>query len=233
MSQKQFWLMPALDSDDLELVVKLVASVGDMSFIKGFKLGFILGLTHGLPEVVKRLKDVTEKPLIYDHQKAGTDIPATGAQFAQVMVRAGIDEAILFPQAGPETSRAWIKSLKKHGIGVISGGLMTHPGYILSEGGYLADERIPEMYRLAQDEGVNSFVVPLTRPDATRAIFPAGSLSADMTFYSPGFGAQGGDPAAFDFISRHCIIAGRSFFAAPDPRAYVLQVQAQLEGSVR
>lgn len=227
MGSKTYRLMPALDIMDLEQAVALAKAVGDLDFILGFKIGFTLGLTHGLPETVKRLRGVTDKALVYDHQKAGTDIPATGEQFADIMAGAGIDQAILFPQAGPVTNRAWIKGLVSRGVGVISGGLMTHPGYILSEGGYIGDDRVGAMYGLAREEGVTSFVVPLTRAAATRALFPGDNRG--LTFYSPGFGAQGGDPAGFDFIQDHCLIVGRSLLASADPRGWVEQVQTGLE----
>ncbi len=63
---------------------------------------------HGLPAVIIAARKHTDKPIIYDHQKAGTDIPDTGRNFARVVKKAGVDTVIFFPQAGPETARAWI-----------------------------------------------------------------------------------------------------------------------------
>ena len=78
---------------------------------------------------------------------------------------AGIDAIILFPQAGPETERAWIEYALEENLGVIVGGLMTHPKYVRSEGGFLADEAIMEMYLNAADQGITDFVVPGNKPD--------------------------------------------------------------------
>jgi len=139
---KQFGLMPALDVDELEVAVRAAACVGSLDAICGFKVGFSLGLTFGLPEVVRRLREVTDKPIIYDHQKGGTDIPETGVLFARAMVRARVDAAILFPQSGPKTLSTWVGALGNLGVGCIVGGVMTHAGYLKSEGGYLDDEAV-------------------------------------------------------------------------------------------
>ena len=98
---KEYRIIPALDLADLETALRLVCRTAGRASVYGYKLGFALGLAHGLPESVRRIREWTDKPLIYDHQKAATDIPDTGALFADVLKAAGIDEAILFPHTGP------------------------------------------------------------------------------------------------------------------------------------
>ncbi len=225
---KRFGLMPALDLDDLETAVRAVARVEGLHAICGFKVGFSLGLGYGLPEVVRRIRSVTAKPVIYDHQKGGTDIPETGALFARAMKRAGVDAAILFPQAGPRTLAAWVGALAAEGVGCIVGGVMTHPGYLHSEGGYLDDAAVEGIYSHAVEAGVRSFVLPLTRPDAAARIVARSGIAAGWTCYSPGFGAQGGEPARFGFVSRHVLIVGRALLSADDPAGYVNRVAEEL-----
>jgi len=81
---------------------------------------------------------------------------------------------------------------------------------------------------VAREEGVTSFVVPLTKPDVTRQLFETVGFDDECEFYSPGFGAQGGDPSAFDFLRRHYLIIGRSLRRAEDPVKYIETIEQQL-----
>ncbi len=230
MSEKHYSIIPALDTTDLALVRRIVSELSGLDIIYGYKLGFSLGLSYGLPRVVSEIREFTQKPLIYDHQKAATDIPATGALFAETMRRAGIDEVILFPQAGPVTLSAWISALKAQEIKVIVGGLMTHEAFVVSEGGFINDDAVVEIYRAAFGAGVRSFVVPLTKPAQTRALISHADLSPDCEFYSPGYGAQGGEVGEFDFIKKHHLIIGRSILHSDNPKAVVRDLAQTLRG---
>lgn len=222
-------LIPALDTDDLERIKSLVRQVDASPLIYGYKIGFIAGLTHGLARVVETIRQVSSKPIIYDHQKAATDIPDMGLKFAALMAKSGMDEVILFPQAGPATLEAWIKALQDAQRTVIVGGIMTHPKYRVSEGGYLADEALLDIYRRSYDLGVKNFVVPLTKPQAVKEVVSALGEPDDCVFYSPGFGKQGGDASQFDFLPTHYLIVGRALLNADDPTAYLRQVEKELE----
>ncbi|KKQ73652.1 MAG: Orotidine 5'-phosphate decarboxylase [Candidatus Woesebacteria bacterium GW2011_GWB1_38_5b] len=76
--------------------------------IGGYKVGLALALEEGLPRIVGQVKEETDLPVIYDHQKAGNDIPAMGAEFAKICRKAGVDAIILFPFGGAKTERDWI-----------------------------------------------------------------------------------------------------------------------------
>ena len=220
-------IIAALDTGDLEQAADLAGAIAEHPNCRALKVGFALGLSHGLPAVVARLARAAPRlPLIYDHQKAGTDIPDTGALFARTLAHAGISEVILFPLAGPVTQQVWIEACLEQGLKVIVGAVMTHTAYIASEGGYLRDTAALEIYSAAYAAGVRAFVVPLTRPEHTRQLIAAAGLDAECEYYSPGYGAQGGNPAAFDFIRRHYLIIGRSLASASDPKAYIDDILA-------
>ncbi len=222
-------LIPALDTSDLQQIEQLVQTVDQHDLIYGYKLGFIAGLTHGLPRVVEIIRRHSSKPIIYDHQKAATDIPDMGQRFAQVMKQSAVDEVILFPQAGPVTLEAWVKALQAEQLTVIVGGIMTHPAYRRSEGGYLDDEALLDIYRRAANLQVQRFVVPLTKPQAVKQVVEQLPAPAEAVFYSPGFGKQGGDPARFDFIATHYLIVGRALLGAKEPLKYLDEVQRELK----
>lgn len=224
-------VIPACDIATIEQFEALVQQTADIPGIGGYKVGFELGLGYGLPRVVEVARKHTQKPIIYDHQKAATDIPDTGKNFAQVMKRAGIDTVILFPQAGPETERAWIYHALDQGLKVIVGGRMTHAGYAVSEGGFITDEGALEMYRIAARAGVTDFVVPGNKPEViqqVRQMIEAEGVSP--IFYSPGFVAQGGKIADTTKIAgnRWHAIVGRGIYLTSDFRKAATEHTSQL-----
>lgn len=225
-------LIPACDVDVAKYEALLKATA-NLDGIGGYKLGFMLGLGLGLPRAVEIARKYTTKPIIYDHQKAGTDIPDTGKGFARVCKQAGIDAVILFPQAGPETERAWINACRDEGLGVIVGGLMTHKGYTRGDGGWIADEAVIEMYLVAAREGVTNFVVPGTNPEAIKKIrHMIESGGTAPTFYAPGLGTQGGqihEAATAAGPNFHAIV-GRALVDASDMKAAATHMVQQLEG---
>lgn len=224
-------LIPACDITDLEKFKEIVNSSYDVEGVGGYKIGFSLVLKYSLPEIVKVVKNVTDLPVIYDHQKAGTDIPDTGKVFADICKQAGVDAVILFPQAGPETQAKWIESLKEQGIVVIVGGEMTHPRYKRSEGGYIIDEALNEIYLNAVNLGVTDFVVPGNRAD--RVYFYKKLLESKGVkpiFYLPGFITQGGELEKFFAIDNdwHAII-GRAVYKAENIKEKVKELVNQLK----
>ena len=228
--RRQKSVIPACDVP-LPLFKKLLRETADIDAIGAYKIGFLLGLGYGLPRVVEIARKYTEKPLIYDHQKAGTDIPDTGKLFAKTVKQAGIDAIILLPQAGPETGRAWIDAAMEEDLGVIVGGLMTHQKYLCSEGGYIADEAILDMYLTASEAGVCNFVVPGNRPEEIQRIRKA--LEANgfpPTFYAPGFITQGGSISDAANVAGDCwhAIVGRALYEADDIREAALRLSKQL-----
>jgi len=225
MKSKIRKIIPALDVSDLSRIETLLRKIDSLEGIYGYKVGFSLGLTHGLPLVAETVRRFSEKPIIYDHQKAATDIPDTGKLFAKTMKESGMNEVILFPQAGPVTLRAWVEALHEQQLTVIVGGIMTHPKFVASEGGFILDEAVTQIYRSSFELGVRRFVVPLTKPQAVRKLYDEAELDEECIFYSPGFGKQGGDPEQFDYIRTHYWIIGRSLLNAEDPVAYVKSIK--------
>jgi orotidine-5'-phosphate decarboxylase len=224
-------VIPACDVETLEQFEELVRQTADVPGIGGYKIGFELGYGYGLPRVVEAARGHTQKPLILDHQKAGTDIPDTGRNFARVCKKAGIDAVIFFPQAGPETERAWIYHALDAGLNVLVGGRMTHPAYAVSEGGFITDEGASDMYRIAARAGVRNFVVPGNKPDViktVREVVEAEGVSP--IFYAPGFIAQGGkiEDAARVAGERFHGIVGRGIYQAKDMRAAAVEHTSQL-----
>jgi len=159
----------------------------------GYKIGALLGLTYGLPRLVAAIEEYTDLPVIYDHQKAGTDIPELGELFAAVCADAGVKGVIIFPQAGPATEAAFIDALFAARLVPLVGGEMTHPRYLTTDGGFLSADAPDAMYTLAADRGVTHFIVPGNKPATINRYHHLLAQRVPEPAYSmPGIGRQGG-----------------------------------------
>jgi orotidine-5'-phosphate decarboxylase len=222
----------ACDVKTIEEFRKLIEQTCDIEGIGGYKIGSILAIRYGLPKLVQVTREFTDLPVIYDHQKAMTDIPELGRNFAIVVKESGANALICFPQSGPATQEAWIKACKNVGLEVIIGGEMTHSKYKRSEGGYIADEALDEMYLLAAKLGINNFVVPGNKTERVKhyreILKPL--VKEELIFYAPGFMAQGGiitDVAKAAGNYWHTIV-GRAIYGARDVRAAAKEMTSQL-----
>jgi len=222
-------VIPACDVSSIEELTKLVRATCDVKGIGAYKVGFGLALRYGLPKVCETIRAFTKLPIIYDHQKAATDIPETGELFASACKDSGIDAIILFPQAGPETEKAWIAACKKTGLGVIVGGEMTHPGYTKSTGGWIDDDSINKIYLIAKEAGIRDFVVPGNKPDRIKK-YAALLGDCKPVFYSPGLVAQGGEitESAKAAGERWHAIVGRGIYGAKDMTAAAMELTKKL-----
>src|SRR3989344_1268744 len=209
-------IIPACDVDSLEKLAKLVKATCKVKGIGAYKIGFELVIPFGMEKVIKVIRKHTKLPIIYDHQKAGTDIPDTGEKFMNACK--GVDAVIIFPQAGPETEAAWIKAAQRAKMHLIVGGEMTHKGYLKSDNGYLYDDAPKRMYGLAASLGVADFVIPGNKPDKCLEYNELIKKKIrNPVYYSPGLVTQGGKISglANKLDSWHAII-GRAIYQADD-----------------
>ncbi|MBI5390007.1 orotidine 5'-phosphate decarboxylase [Candidatus Woesearchaeota archaeon] len=210
-------VIPACDVSTLEDLRKLVSETCKVKGIGGYKVGFELALPYGLKNVVRVIREITDLPIIYDHQKGGTDIHELGEQFVKACK--DVDAIILFPTAGPLTEKEWINAAFKAGMEVIIGGEMTHPQYLAKDGGYIADDAPQRIYELAASMGVRNFVIPGNKIDRVKYYKQLiESKGISPIFYSPGLIAQGGDiTEAARIIKEHWhAIIGRGIYQAKD-----------------
>ena len=217
-------IIPACDVSDLDALISLVKQTCSLKFIQGYKLGIEIVVPDGVKRVVQEIRRITDLPLIYDHQKYGNDIPdVSGGNFLARIKEAGIDALIIFPFAGINTLKATIEACKRLDLLPIVGGEMTHPGFLASEGGYLADDAPTRIYKDAARHGVDTFVVPGNKVEKIKHY--VGLIRETLpnpAFVFPGIGkGQGGDIAEAFEASKPCVssaIVGRGIYAAEDIR---------------
>src|SRR3989338_6388296 len=194
-------IIPSFDVDGLGKLSKLVKATCFVKGVGAYKIGFELVIPFGMEKVVKTIRKHTKLPIIYDHQKAGTDIPDMGSKFMKACKLA--DAVILFQQAK---------------MNVIIGGEMTHQAYLKDAGGFIDDDAPKRMYEIAALMGVTDFVIPGNKPEkAMQYVDLIGNKIKNPVFYSPGLVAQGGNISdlAKKLDSWHAII-GRAIYEAKD-----------------
>jgi len=249
-------IIPACDVS-LDKFESILRETADVEGVGAYKIGFFLGLDYGLPRVVEIARKHTKKPIIYDHQKAGTDIPDMGKKFAQVCKKAGVDAVILFPFASPITEYEWIKASQEEGLNIIVGGRMTHPrqvegdysnskdkdytkifkdlGFDQDITGFIKAFGPEEIYRLAARMGVTNFVVPGNNPSLAEPIINMLKTECKVTpaIFSPGLVAQGGDLTEGGKLAEtlgvefHGIV-GRGIYNAESMRRSALELSSKL-----
>jgi orotidine-5'-phosphate decarboxylase len=217
---------------DLENLRELENLLSDLNFtdqdarLTCVKVGFSLGLRYGLEKVVDLITNYLSSedvPIIYDHQKAGTDIPRMGKPFAKLCKEVGIDEIIIFPQSGPVTLQAFVEAAQEEDLVPIVGITMTHSSYLVSEGGYIADLAQTKIFNRALELGVRDFVLPGTKPEIIKKYSDLVVECGDekVNIMSPGIGAQGGKIADFlkaSWPQNAYAIVGSAIYKAEDPR---------------
>lgn len=225
----------AADVPDFPSLGNLVRRISGIPGIGGIKVGFRMAFKN-LAEAVSIIQtnyNEEDVPIIYDHQKAGNDIPAMGKGFADDLIEAGVTATIIFPFAGPTTQEVWTKSCFDAGLQVLTGGIMTHEKFLVSEGGYIADEAVEEIYRRACRLGVRHFVVPGTKLEWVKKI--RGWLVEELgkgnfVLYAPGFIDQGGNINECAEIAGnewHAIV-GSAIYKAENIREAAIAVTSQI-----
>lgn len=210
-------LVLAADVDALSSLEELVGAAASVPAFKAIKVGAMLGLRYGLPRIAAVVDN--RLPIIYDHQKAGTDIPAMGANFAALCADSGIDQMIIFPQAGPETLKAFVQACLDRGVDPIVGLTMSHPSYLDWEGGWIDGTSPSRIFKLATSLGVDKFVLPGNKLDLVRKY--GGDMRDGSTIFMPGIGTQGGAVAtACEAAEPHMAmpIIGSAIYKSDDPK---------------
>jgi orotidine-5'-phosphate decarboxylase len=211
----------ALDMDSLDQMRRVVEATTAIDGIVGYKVGLTAVLRLGLKGAVDHLRAVTDLPLIYDHQKAGPDVPDMAPKFAATCREAGVDGLILFPVAGPRAVTAFSGSAYANRLLPIVGGDLPFPDYNASGGGYVIDDALHKIFRKAIEVGVDHFVIPGNTAEkiAHHARWLVEEIERPILFV-PGIGALGGSIADTFAVARGCdvhAVVGRAIYDAADP----------------
>jgi len=211
---------------------RIVTSTHNLDQVIGYKLGVLCSLSLGLSECTSLVKNHCDKQIIYDHQKAGNDIPDITRRLVSLTYKEGVTGFILFPFAGPAVMQAAIREGQSVGLRMIVGGYMTHPMFIEDDGGFIPQSLPQRIFDEAARLGVTDFVLPGNQPDVASAYASSISVAVQSpTFWTPGIGKQGGSicalraklPANANLIP----IVGSSIYESSNPSLEVERLSCE------
>jgi len=196
-------LILALDVGERERAIDIARSCAP--HVDGIKIGYPLVLPAGI-SVAADMQDL-DLPLIADFKVA--DIPNTNRLIAEQVFSAGFHALICQGFTGEDAIAACVDTAHSMGGKGMVVAEMSHPG-ALEFFGHGVAERIA---RLAVSCGADGIIAPATRPERVRVLR---GIVGDRLIWSPGVGAQGGDPASIAGLV-DAIIVGRQIYEAEDP----------------
>jgi orotidine-5'-phosphate decarboxylase len=221
-------VIPALDVESIDELQRLVEMTHDVEGIVGYKLGVVGALRLGLRGAVKAIRDITDLAIIYDHQKAGPDIPDMAGKYASICKDAGVHGLILFPLAGERSVREFVGHAQREGLVPIVGGALPFAEYYVSGGGYVADDVLERIFALSATLGVADFVVPANDSEAVGRYAETLKAGVDRPgVFLPGIGALGGSIEEAFVAAAGCrryAVVGRGIYRSDDPRARAQQL---------
>lgn len=224
-------IIPALDVESTEAVKKIVEATNGIDGVSGYKIGLSSVLRQGLAATVRGLRELTDLPLVYDHQKAGPDVPDMAGKFSRICKESGIDALILFPLAGPGAVTSFVGSAIENQLVPIVGGDLPFDDYNASGGGYVIDDALDRIFDRAVEAGARHFVVPGNTTDkVSRYAERLGAIFAAPTLLIPGIGALGGSITDCFTAAQDChchAVIGRAIYAADDPVAAARELADQ------
>jgi hypothetical protein len=209
-------VIPALDVRNLYQAMRVVEATYDLEGLVALKLGRKLEINEKIPEVVERIEEVTDLPIIMDSQKEGNDTEFMNPELIQEYANAGIRSMILFSFSSPRTQKACVDACYERNILPIVGFELTQPlqfdseeGRIDNVGGkiderftgktyrgYIASDAPERSYKLYAELGVKDFVAPGNFPEKAKRLkdFLLDVGVKNPKFYLPGIGRQRGKP---------------------------------------
>ena len=224
-------ILIALDMESLDQMRRVVEQTTVVEGIVGYKVGLTATLRLGLGGAVARLRSATDLPLIYDHQKAGPDVPDMAPKFSATCKEAGVDGLILFPIAGPRAVVEFVGSAYSNRLLPIVGGDLPFPDYNASGGGYVVDDALDKIFRKAIEIGIDHFVIPGNT--AAKVAHHAGWLVEKIerpALFIPGIGALGGSIGSTFSAAPGCdlyAVVGRAIYDAVDPAEAARRLAAE------
>jgi orotidine-5'-phosphate decarboxylase len=227
-------VVPALDIDSHQQFESVVKSTTKVDGVAGYKLGLTTVLRFGLEESMRRLRDLTDLPILYDHQKAGPDMPDMAKKFTAMCTQAGVDGLILFPVAGPTAVDSFVGEAVKAGIAPVVGGEIPVSDYCASGGGYMLDDALDRILARAVSARADHFVFPAhDAAKVGRWSDWIGANVANAAVFLTGFGSLGGTIegafAAAAKCTRRYAIVGRLITQSNDPGAAARRLFEQMQ----
>ncbi|WP_322516117.1 hypothetical protein SR870_00570 [Rhodopseudomonas palustris] len=229
-------IVPALDIDSHEQLEFVVRETSKREGVAGYKLGLTSVMRFGLKESMRRLRDLTDLPILYDHQKAGPDMPDMAVKYTAMCKDADVDGLILFPVAGPTAVDGFVGEAIRANIVAVVGGEIPVPDYGVSGGGYMLDDALDRILVRAVANKADHFVLPAhdLGKIGRWSTWIAANVTSPVVLLT-GFGALGGSIetsfAASAVCPRRFAIVGRLITGATSPGDAAARMYQQMQAS--
>lgn len=220
--RSEYGIIPALDLESVDAIRSVVEQTCEVDGVVGYKLGVAGALRLGLSGAVRAIREITDLPVLYDHQKAGLDIPDMARKYCAICQEAGVDALVLFPLAGPTAVEQFVVHTREHGMCPVVGGDFPMADYREAGGGYVANDGPQRIREKALELSVTHFIVPSTDPAEVRRV--SESLSSRIgrpKLFLTGIGAMGGSIKTAFAAARgsSCYaIVGRAVYGSASPK---------------
>ncbi|MGX9429589.1 MULTISPECIES: orotidine 5'-phosphate decarboxylase / HUMPS family protein [Bradyrhizobium] len=236
MLKGEMGIVPALDIDSHDQLEQVVRETSNREGVAGYKLGLTSVMRFGLKESMRRLRDLTDLPILYDHQKAGPDMPDMATKYTAMCKDADVDGLILFPVAGPTAVDGFVGAAIRAGIVPVVGGEIPVPDYGVSGGGYMLDDALDRILARAVTNKANHFVLPAHDVIKIKrwSEWIAANVQSPVVLLT-GFGALGGSietsSAAAAACPRRFAIVGRLITGAKAPGDAAARMFEQMQAT--
>tara|TARA_B100000686_G_C16792476_1_gene979773 strand:+ start:3299 stop:4048 length:750 start_codon:yes stop_codon:yes gene_type:complete len=218
---KTHGIIPALDNYSLYGVLRTAEETTNIEGVVGYKIGLTIALQLGLSNAVAALREVTDLPIIYDHQKAGPDIPDMGIKLCKLAANAGVNGLVLFPLAGPSAVEAFVGGAINEKLSPFVGGDLPIKDYNVDGGGYVVDDALTHIFQKSVELGATHFIVPGNTSDKVK--LHGESLQSKIkkpSLVIPGIGALGGTISDCFEAASGCnayAVIGRAIYGNDNP----------------
>jgi hypothetical protein len=147
-------------------LIDAIAAADNIPFVVGYKIGALPVLKTGLKDTIINIKKISRKPLLYDHQNIGSDLPEIyRGKILESIKSFGANGVFIFPLGGKEVLEAIInKCIDIKLIPIVCGDL-SYKGFFTEEGGYIDIDMQQRIYLDAASFGVSHFMMSCNRVD--------------------------------------------------------------------
>lgn len=189
-----------------------------------------LGLYDGILDILDRVKEAG-LPCIMDAKI--NDVGNTNRWIATHYLDVGFDAVIANPFVGWKGGLEVVfEEANARDKGVILLVYMSHPGAPEGYGRMVIDEQGKRLFytvfaERAREWGASGVVVGATHLPIVEEVYDI--LGDAVPIFSPGIGAQGGDPSLAQKAGAKYLIVGRTIFEALNPRETIKQMLAALK----
>lgn len=228
-------IIPALDVSSIVAVRDIVTATSSVPGVLGYKLGAATVLELGLAGAVDLVAQLTDLPVIYDHQKAGLDIPSNAANFARSLAVAGLSAAVVFPIAGPRATTEYTSAIRAAGVVPLVGGLLALSDYTQSGGGWVRDDVLEHVARISLHNNETHLVVP-AGTHIRSVVGISAELGVQPRLFIPGISVSGDELTTLSMVASYVAgiypIVGRAVVTAHDPAAAAAALVSALDEAV-